>query len=80
MSKSKIYISVCDRCGAKAEETAEHSSIFYDWGYVWFAQINGPLYSKVKTIPKYFNDYNDLCPDCLKDLHSWFNKPKTGNF
>lgn len=80
MSKSKLYISRCDRCGEQAKADTEHDSVFYDWGYIWFTQINGPIYAKTKNIPKYYNDCNDLCPDCMTEFNEWYNKPKTGKF
>jgi len=80
MSKSKIHISKCDRCGEEARADAEHASIFYTWGVIWFTQINGVIHAKSRNIPKYFAECNDLCPDCIVELNEWYNKPKTGKF
>ena len=80
MSKSKIYISRCDRCGEETRADAEHDSVFYDWGYIWYAQQNGPFYLKIRHLPKSTNEMVDLCPECMTELNEWYNKPKTGKF
>ena len=80
MIEDTITIYRCDRCGEKAQSENEHDPVFYHWGHVWFAQINGPIYNKDKNIPHYFSEMNDLCPDCMIELNEWYKKPKTGNF
>lgn len=80
MSKSKIHICKCDRCGEETRADTEHNTAFYKWGYVWFAQNNGPIYGKSKSFPSSFIDCYDLCEECMTELDEWYNKPKTDNF
>jgi hypothetical protein len=79
MSKSKIYISKCDRCGNEQSSSTEHDSVFYDWGYVWFAQVNGPIHVPQKQFPKFLENTADLCPGCMKELYEWYKNIKGKN-
>jgi hypothetical protein len=70
MASKSYEIFTCDRC-KKEEHIAGNMSPDH-WGKVWYAQNNGPLYSKMK-FPQYQRDCSDLCDDCLIVLDKWYN-------
>ena len=83
MIESKISNYRCDRCGEKhsvSDKDQYGYQSMWTWGTLWYAQQNGPLYLKVRHLPKSTNEMVDLCPDCMTELHEWYNKPKTGKF
>lgn len=70
MTSKPYQIFTCDRC--KKVEHKDGNMPPDSWGKFWYAQNNGPLYSKMK-LPQYHRDCSDLCGDCLTQLNNWYN-------
>ena len=83
MIESNVTNYRCDRCGQKHsvsdQDTNSYQSM-WQWGALWYAQQNGPIYLKTPRLPVSGRETVDLCPECMDELNIWFNKPKTGNF
>ena len=74
---SELYtIHTCDRCSKKTTvgQVYRDSEKIWDWGRIWFGQLNGPIFNKKHTLPSQASDFSDLCDDCMKSLNNWYHK------
>lgn len=73
MTSTNIRILTCDRCDRRDEIRDAHSE--YEWGVAGYSEINGSRRSHPRWRDQRNKD-SDLCPDCVKGLHEWWNAPK----
>lgn len=69
MSKTNIPVYTCERC--KTTEELRQTAQMYQWGELWAAMCNGPVWfgsqkRNEKTV--------DLCPKCMNELSAWFRR------
>jgi len=74
MAKLNYTRLICDRCGTETtiDSSYHGNEKTWSWGKLWFAENNGPIWIRSKTLPKYQDDCADICPDCLNQLNAWF--------
>lgn len=73
MASSSITVCICDRCGTRGEFRDARES--WEWGHMRYAQINGPRHA-FNRCGKTITD-KDICPSCLSELHSWWERKNT---
>lgn len=67
MSTQTINVIKCDRCGAKNTTETRVSDVLTDgWGKITFGEVTGFKLD--------MNSPRDICPNCVTDFDTWWQK------
>ena len=72
MSREKITVGQCDRCGCRVE--FRDATTEGGWGHLLMKQINGPQRIGLQN-PGSEPSPADICTGCVTDLIKWWDAP-----